>query len=136
MVNGRKSNKFWEFATGILQDRLGAGTSGLLQTRDSGAKSSVGGRSTKSFRDEKRWDKVLSRLRPNDYVMIQFGHNDQKKDKPAIYAPADSLYRDLLKAYIAETRAKGAHPVLVTSVFGVSTKTAKSAILSAATPRP
>jgi hypothetical protein len=96
----------------------------------------VGGRSTKSFRDEKRWDKVLSRLRPNDYVMIQFGHNDQKKDKPAIYAPADSLYRDLLKAYIAETRAKGAHPVLVTSVFGVSTKTAKSAILSAATPRP
>jgi lysophospholipase L1-like esterase len=76
----------------------------------------VGGRSTKSFRDEKRWDKALSKLQKNDYVMIQFGHNDQKKQKPKIYAPADSLYQELLKAYIAETRAKGAHPVLVTSV--------------------
>jgi lysophospholipase L1-like esterase len=76
----------------------------------------IGGRSTKSFLDEKRWDKVLANLRPNDYVMIQFGHNDQKENKPEIYAPADSLYRELLKKYIAETRAKGAHPVLVTSV--------------------
>jgi lysophospholipase L1-like esterase len=76
----------------------------------------VGGRSTKSFLDEKRWDKVMSRMQANDYVMIQFGHNDQKEHKPKIYAPADSLYRELLKKYIAETRAKGAHPVLVTSV--------------------
>ena len=36
----------------------------------------VNGRSSKSFINEKRWDKVLSLLKPGDYVIIQFGHND------------------------------------------------------------
>ncbi len=75
-----------------------------------------GGRSTKSFIDEKRWDKVLAGLSQGDYLIIQFGHNDQKKDKPRVYAPADSLYPELLNKYIAEARAKGAHPVLVSPV--------------------
>ena len=38
----------------------------------------VNGRSTKSFIDEGRWDKVLSLLKKGDYVFIQFGHNDEK----------------------------------------------------------
>ena len=42
------------------------------------------GRSTKSFRDEKRWERILRDLKPGDFVMIQFGHNDQKENRPAI----------------------------------------------------
>ncbi len=74
------------------------------------------GRSTKSFIDEGRWDTVLSRLQPDDWVIIQFGHNDQKADKPAVHAPARGAYRDHLLRFIADTRARGAHPVLATSV--------------------
>lgn len=39
----------------------------------------VNGRSSKSFIDEGRWDKVLSLLQKGDYVVIQFGHNDQAR---------------------------------------------------------
>ncbi len=76
----------------------------------------AGGRSTKSFRDEKRWDRILNDLRPGDFVMIQFGHNDQKKDQPGIYAEAETAYRENLKRFVAEVRAKKAHPVILTSV--------------------
>ena len=37
----------------------------------------VNGRSSKSFIDEGRWQKVLDKLKPGDYVFIQFGHNDE-----------------------------------------------------------
>ncbi|WP_373736676.1 GDSL-type esterase/lipase family protein, partial [Bacteroides heparinolyticus] len=40
----------------------------------------VNGRSSKSFIDEGRWDKVLSLVKKGDYVFIQFGHNDEKTD--------------------------------------------------------
>lgn len=80
------------------------------------ANRAVGGRSTKSFIDEKRWEKVLAELKAGDYVMIQFGHNDMKKDKPEMYADVEVAYPDYLKRYIKETREKGAVPVLVTSV--------------------
>ena len=39
------------------------------------------GRSSKSFRDEGRWNVVLQRIRPGDWVMFQFGHNDEKRDE-------------------------------------------------------
>lgn len=76
----------------------------------------VGGRSTKSFIDEKRWDKVMAGLKNGDFVFIQFGHNDQKKEKEALYTDPDGSYKDYLKKYIADTRSKGANPILVTSV--------------------
>lgn len=75
----------------------------------------VNGRSTKSFRDEGRWDAVLSALRPGDYVFIQFGHNDQKIADSTRYAsPAD--YAENLRRYVREARERGAEPVLLTSV--------------------
>lgn len=42
----------------------------------------VNGRSTKSFIDEGRWDSVLNKIEPGDFVIIEFGHNDAKKDDP------------------------------------------------------
>ena len=76
----------------------------------------VNGRSTKSFRDLGHWDKMLARVKPGDYVLLQFGHNDSKEDDPVRYAPAKTDYRDNLNRYIAEIRAKGAQPVLLTPV--------------------
>ena len=72
----------------------------------------VNGRSTKSFRDEGRWQRVCDELQPGDYVFIQFGHNDQKQKGPgrgAYYSFATSL-----KTFIDEVRQRGGHPVLVT----------------------
>src|SRR3712207_2998098 len=36
----------------------------------------IGGRSSRTFQTEGRWDKVLEELKPGDFVLIQFGHND------------------------------------------------------------
>jgi polygalacturonase/lysophospholipase L1-like esterase len=76
----------------------------------------MNGRSTKSFIDEGRWEKVVNKLKSGDYVFIQFGHNDEKKDKPSVYADPHGAYRDNLTRFVNETRAKGAYPVLMTSI--------------------
>jgi lysophospholipase L1-like esterase len=74
------------------------------------------GRSTKSFINEGRWETVVSRLRPGDYVLIQFGHNDAKKQDPSRYAEAHTGYKANLQKFIRESRSKEAHPILITPV--------------------
>ena len=76
----------------------------------------VGGRSTKSFQVEGRWKKLLAQLKPGDFVLIQFGHNDQKRDRPALYAEAGTDYRANLEKFVQEVRAEQATPVLCTPV--------------------
>ncbi|MEP6262217.1 MAG: rhamnogalacturonan acetylesterase [Gillisia sp.] len=76
----------------------------------------VNGRSTKSFRAEGRWDTIQQKLKPGDYVLIQFGHNDQKEDSADRYAAADTDYRSNLVRYINDTRAKGAKPIIATPI--------------------
>jgi lysophospholipase L1-like esterase len=73
------------------------------------------GASLKSFLPELRLDKVLSTLAPGDWLMLQFGHNDQKKQWPRTYVDADTTYRAYLHVYISEARRRGAIPVLITS---------------------
>jgi lysophospholipase L1-like esterase len=74
------------------------------------------GRSSKSFLAEGRWDKVLARLHPGDFVIIQFGHNDAKKEDAARYTEPRGSYRENLLRFVHETRAHGATPILATSV--------------------
>lgn len=73
------------------------------------------GETLKSFVTGLRLAKVLSQLRAGDWVLIQFGHNDQKKQWPQTYSEARTTYRAWLRAFIAEVRLRGATPVLVTS---------------------
>jgi len=73
------------------------------------------GETLKSFVTELRLDKLLSTLKRGDWVMIQFGHNDQKAQWPQTYAEAATTYRSWLRTYIAEVRRRGATPLLVTS---------------------
>ncbi|MGF6928881.1 DNA sulfur modification protein DndE [Chitinophaga sp. W2I13] len=76
----------------------------------------VNGRSTKSFIDERRWDSVLAQLKPGDWVMIQFGHNDGKISDSTRYAAPEGAYKTNLERFVKEARAKGAQPLLITPV--------------------
>jgi lysophospholipase L1-like esterase len=72
------------------------------------------GETLKSFLTGLRLDKVLSEVRPGDWIFIQFGHNDEKAQWPQTFAAAESTYRSYLRTYIAEARRLGTHPILVT----------------------
>ena len=76
----------------------------------------VNGRSTKSFIDEGRWDSILKTLKKDDYVFIQFGHNDQKVKDPKRYTNPHTSYRNNLVKFVLEAREKGAIPVLFSSI--------------------
>jgi lysophospholipase L1-like esterase len=71
-----------------------------------------GGASTESFRDEGLWADLLAEAGPGDAVLIQFGHNDQKKQHLA----ARTGYAANLRTMLDEVRGAGAAPVLCTSV--------------------
>lgn len=73
------------------------------------------GATLKSFLTDLRFDKLLSAVKPGDWLFIQFGHNDQKQEWPQTYADAATTYPAYLRAYIAEVRRRGAHAALVTS---------------------
>lgn len=75
----------------------------------------MNGRSTRSFLSEGRWQKVLGELHPGDYVFIQFGHNDEKKEKTDRYTPPEDYRRNLVR-FVDEARARKAIPVLCTPI--------------------
>jgi DNA sulfur modification protein DndE len=76
----------------------------------------MNGRSTKTFISENRWLTVLKKLKPGDYVIIQFGHNDESQEKKDRYTPPNDYKSNLLK-FITETRIKKAFPILCTPVM-------------------
>jgi lysophospholipase L1-like esterase len=99
----------------------------------------IGGRSSRTFMTEGRWDKVLAELKPGDFVLLQFGHNDsadykdpKAKGRPSIRGEgedtAEALKADLktmetihsfgwyMRKYAAEAKAKGATPILLSMV--------------------
>lgn len=75
----------------------------------------VNGRSSLSFINEGRWEKVLEKMRPGDYVIIQFGHNDEKAPKDRHTDPGSTFDYNLAK-YVRETREHGGIPVLMNCV--------------------
>lgn len=64
-----------------------------------------------SFIGAGRLRKILSVLRPGDYVFVEFGHNDQKLQGPG--KGGYYYFATQLKTFIDEIRAKGGRPVLV-----------------------
>ena len=75
----------------------------------------VNGRSSKSFIDEGRWQKVLDKIKPGDYVIIQFGHNDEKPQANRHTEPGSTFDANLAK-FVNETREKGGIPILMNPV--------------------
>jgi lysophospholipase L1-like esterase len=73
------------------------------------------GRSTRTFISENRWQPIADQLQEGDYVFIQFGHNDESKEKVDRYTTPDE-YKNNLSRFIDETRSRKAIPVLLTPV--------------------
>jgi lysophospholipase L1-like esterase len=76
-----------------------------------------GGRSTRTFISEGRWKSVMDSLQEGDFVLIQFGHNDEAKEPQYRdrYTPVTDYKTNLVK-FITEARSKKANPVLITPV--------------------
>lgn len=72
------------------------------------------GESLKSSIGARRFDKVMSLIKPGDYLFIQYGHNDQKEKGEGV--GAFTTYKSDLKKFVTETRQRGGIPVLVTSM--------------------
>jgi lysophospholipase L1-like esterase len=75
----------------------------------------MNGRSTKTFISEGRWQAIVDELKKGDYVFIQFGHNDESKDKGERYTPPEDYRKNLIR-FVADVRSKGGFPVLLTPV--------------------
>lgn len=73
------------------------------------------GRSTRTFISEGRWDFMLNRVGEGDYVVIQFGHNDQSKAKEDRYTTPED-YKKNMERFVADVRAKKAIPIMCTPV--------------------
>jgi lysophospholipase L1-like esterase len=70
----------------------------------------IGGRSSRTFQNEGRWDKVLAELKPGDFVIIQFGHNDVgkyddpgAKDRPSLHGEDEETVDFTRKDGVKET---------------------------------
>lgn len=75
----------------------------------------MNGRSSRSFISEGRWQNVFDSIQAGDFVIIQFGHNDQKPDTLRHTDPF-STYKQTIKFYIEQSRSKGANPIVCSSI--------------------
>ena len=98
----------------------------------------IGGRSSRTFISEGRWDKVLAELKKGDYVLMQFGHNDASPVNDTLRARGtikglgeeseeiDNMithkhetvhtYGWYLRKYVDEAKAKGAIPIICSPI--------------------
>lgn len=90
----------------------GTGFASLLNSGTQCVNLARGGRSSRSYRAEGSWQKCLD-AKP-EYLLIQFGHNDQPGKGPQRESAADGDFRDHLRDFVKEARAIGAQPVLIT----------------------
>ena len=98
----------------------------------------IGGRSSRTFITEGRWDKILTTLKKGDYVIMQFGHNDAgplddtarargtikgiENDSIEIYNPIRKMkemvhtYGWYMRKYVRDTKARGAIPIVCSPI--------------------
>lgn len=74
------------------------------------------GETMKSFITGLRLDKILSQVKAGDWLLIQFGHNDEKASWPQTYVEAATTYQSYLKVFVAEAKRRGVTPVLISPV--------------------
>jgi lysophospholipase L1-like esterase len=98
----------------------------------------IGGRSSRTFITEGRWERITSKLKKGDIVIMQFGHNDGGPlddtarargsirgigdDSARIYNPIRQMnetvysFGGYMRRYIRETRAAGAIPIVCSPI--------------------
>ena len=94
---------------------------GRLMTAGNGVRNlACGGFSTVGFERKGRWRGLVEGVRAGDFVIIQFGHNDQKRscdyDVRERWADPKTTFRDNVRRWVAEVRAKGAFPILCSPI--------------------
>jgi lysophospholipase L1-like esterase len=116
---------------------LGQLAGGCILTRENPVVNrAIGGRSSRTFLTEGRWDEVLKEIKPGDFVMMQFGHNDGggltgNKSRGSLKGNGEETqtitnsagkvetvhtYGWYLRQYIAGAKAKGATPIVVSQI--------------------
>ncbi len=88
----------------------------LFKDADTVQNHAMNGRSTLSFITEGRWEKITTALKAGDFVIIQFGHNDEKVEDPKRGTDPKTTFPANLRRFVADVRAKGASPILATPV--------------------
>ena len=73
------------------------------------------GRSTKSFQSEGLWDAVKNGMQKGDFLLIQFGHNDEKAD-PLRHTDPDTSFKNNLRVFVRAAQDAGAYPILHTPI--------------------
>ena len=128
--DGKGKSDLWGWGS-FMADRFDT-------TRISVQNHAIGGRSSRTFITEGRWDRILEQLKPGDYVIMQFGHNDSGplddtarargtikgigEDSSAIYNPIRKVnevvhtYGWYMRKYINDARAKGAISIVCSPV--------------------
>jgi lysophospholipase L1-like esterase len=76
----------------------------------------MNGRSTRSFIAEKRWKAIIDRLQPGDYVIVQFGHNDEKTNNSARVTEPFGSFKQNFERFVREVREKKSMPILATPI--------------------
>ena len=76
----------------------------------------INGRSSKSFINEGRWQKVLDKMQPGDYLVIQFGHNDEKRTDSLRYTRPWQEFADNYRMFIRAAKEKGVTPIVMNCV--------------------
>ncbi len=76
----------------------------------------ISGRSSKSYIDEGQWQKVYDQMQKGDFLLVQFGGNDQKSQDSRRYAAPMTDFKDNFRFFINAAREKGVTPILCTSV--------------------
>jgi lysophospholipase L1-like esterase len=77
------------------------------------ANHATSGETMKSSITGLRLDKVLSQMKRGDYLLIQYGHNDEKNSWPQTYVEPETTFKAYINVFIAEARRKGATPVII-----------------------
>lgn len=76
----------------------------------------INGRSTRSFIDQGRLDRIDDYLEEGDFLFVQFGHNDEKKSDVLRYTEAGTTFKDNLRKFVETARKHRAYPVLLTPI--------------------
>jgi rhamnogalacturonan acetylesterase len=96
----------------------------------------LGGRSSRTFRTEGLWEKTLANMKPGDFVLMQFGHNDggglAKSNRASLKGNGDQTqdvtdektgkketvhtYGWYMRQYVAEAKAKGATAIVLSPI--------------------
>ncbi|WP_029231001.1 rhamnogalacturonan lyase family protein [Butyrivibrio sp. VCB2006] len=94
---------------GYSQSQTYETTNAIVENR------SIGGRSSKSFIDEGKFDDILEDMKPGDYLLVQWGHNDATYSRPNRYVSADDFEKWMM-VYVNGALERGVTPVFVTPV--------------------